>query len=193
LNTVLLYALETLKIVGVLLFPIIPDASLEILGRIGLDVPASGLGMNEHTAWGTLRPGTPTRRGGSLFPRIEERRDQEREAPAPGAAKPLLSVEEFAKVDLRVAEVLSAEAIPGSDRLLKLEVDLGERRTVVAGIAMHYRPEELVGRQVVVVANLKPTTLRGVRSEGMLLAAGSQKDLVLLGPERKVSPGSVVK
>jgi methionyl-tRNA synthetase len=191
LDTVLLYALETLKIVAVLLFPIMPDASLEILGRIGLDVPASGLKMDVHTPWGTLRPGTPTRRGEALFPRIEERRDREKEAPAP--AKPVLSLEEFAKVDLRVAEVVSAEAIPGSDKLLKLEVDLGEQRTVVAGIAMHYRPEELIGRQVVVVANLKPATLRGVRSEGMLLAAGSQKELVLVGPERKVSPGSVVK
>jgi methionyl-tRNA synthetase len=193
LDTVLLYALETVKIVAVLLFPIMPDASVEILGRIGLDVPASGLKLDVHTPWGTLRPGTSTRRGEALFPRIEERRDQERKAPAPAPAKPVLSLEEFARVDLRVAEVVSAEAIPGSDKLLKLEVDLGGRRTVVAGIAMHYRPEELIGRQVVVVANLKPATLRGVRSEGMLLAAGSQEELVLVGPERKVSPGSVVK
>ncbi|HYA02017.1 MAG TPA: methionine--tRNA ligase [Syntrophobacteria bacterium] len=193
LDTVLLYALETLKIVAVLLSPIVPDASLEILGRIGLDVPPSGLEVHEHTAWGTLRPGTATHRGESLFPRIEERRDKEKEAPAPAQAKPVLTVEEFAKVDLRVAEVVSAEAIPGSDKLLKLEVDLGERRTVVAGIATHYRPDELIGRQVVVVANLKPATLRGIRSEGMLLAAGSQKELVLVGPERKMSPGSVVK
>jgi methionyl-tRNA synthetase len=193
LDAVLLYALETLKIVTVLLSPFIPDASLDILGRIGVDLPVSGLRMDEDTAWGTLRPGTATRRGDALFPRIEERRDQEKGAPAAAPAKPLLSVEEFARVDLRVAEIVSAESIPGSDKLLKLEVDLGERRTVVAGIAMHYRPEELVGRQVVVVANLKPATLRGVRSEGMLLAAGDRKELVLVGPERKVTPGSVVK
>jgi methionyl-tRNA synthetase len=193
LDAVLLYALETLKIVAVLLSPFIPDASLDILGRIGVDVPISGLRMDEDTAWGTLRPETGTRRGDALFPRIEERRDQEKGAPAPARGKGLLSVEEFARVDLRVAEIVSAESIPGSDKLLKLEVDLGERRTVVAGIAMHYRPEELVGRQVVVVGNLKPATLRGVRSEGMLLAAGDRKELVLVGPERKVTPGSVVK
>jgi methionyl-tRNA synthetase len=193
LETVLLYALETLKIVTVLLFPFIPDASREILRRIGVDVPASGLRMDEDTAWGILRTGTATRRGQGLFPRIEERKDQEKEEPAPTPGKAVLGLEDFAKVDLRVAEIVSAEAIPGSDRLLKLEVDLGQRRTIVAGIATHYRPEELVGRQVVVVANLKPATLRGVRSEGMLLAAGSQKELVLIGPERKVTPGSMVK
>lgn len=195
LDTVLAYALETLKVVAVLLFPIMPDASLEILNRIGLTVSATDLRLDQHTLWGTLEPGTATRRGESLFPRIEEQRREEKkkEVPAPSPGKPLVSLEDFTKVDLRVAEVVSAEAVPGSDKLLKLEVDLGERRTVVAGIAIHYRPEELVGRQILVVANLKPVNVRGVRSEGMILVAGSKGELVLIGPERKVSPGSVVK
>jgi methionyl-tRNA synthetase len=194
LHTVLTYSMETLKIVGVLLFPIMPDATLELLNRIGLAVSATDLLLDRHSAWGTLTPGTATRRGESLFPRIEEqRREEKKEVPHPAPAKPLVSLEDFAKVDLRVAEVVSAEAVTGSDKLLKLEVDLGDRRTVVAGIATHYRPEELVGRQVLVVANLKPVTLRGVRSEGMILVAGSKGELVLIGPERKVSPGSVVK
>jgi len=194
LHTVLTYSLETLKIVGVLLFPIMPDATLELLNRIGLAVSATDLRLDRHSAWGTLTPGTATRRGESLFPRIEEqRREEKKEVPHPAPAKPLVSLEDFAKVDLRVAEVVSAEAVTGSDKLLKLEVDLGDRRTVVAGIATHYRPEELVGRQVLVVANLKPVALRGVRSEGMILVAGSKGELVLIGPERKVSPGSVVK
>jgi len=194
LHTVLSHSLETLKIVGVLLFPIMPDATLELLNRMGLTVSATDLRLDRHTAWGTLVPGTATRRGKSLFPRIEEQRhEEEKEVPAPAPAKPLVSLEDFAKVDLRVAEVVSAAAVPGSDKLLKLEVHLGDRRTVVAGIATHYRPEELVGRQVLVVANLKPVTLRGVRSEGMILVAGSSGELVLIGPERKVSPGSQVK
>ena len=194
LHTVLTYSLETLKMVGVLLFPIMPDATLELLNRIGLAVSATDLRLDRHSAWGTLTPGTATRRGESLFPRIEEqRREEKKEVPHPAPAKPLVSLEDFAKVDLRVAEVVSAEAVTGSDKLLKLEVDLGDRRTVVAGIATHYRPEELVGRQVLVVANLKPVALRGVRSEGMILVAGSKGELVLIGPERKVSPGSVVK
>ena len=112
----------------------------------------------------------------------------------PAAAQPeRVGIEDFLKLDLRVARVVAAERVPKSRKLLKLEVDLGERRTVVAGIATHYRPEELVGRQVLVVANLKPVTLRGVRSEGMILVAGSEGELVLIGPERKVSPGSQVK
>jgi methionyl-tRNA synthetase len=194
LHTVLTYSLETLRIVGVLLFPIMPDASLELLNRIGLTVSATDLRLDQHSAWGTLKPGTATRRGDSLFPRIEEHpREEKKEVPAPTSAKPLVSLEDFTTVDLRVADVVSAEAVPGSDKLLKLEVDLGERRTVVAGIATHYRPEELVGRQVLVVANLKPVTLRGVRSEGMILVAGSKGELVLIGPERKVSPGSQVR
>jgi len=122
-------------------------------------------------------------------------------APAPGAtppaeaaAPPLLPIDEFARWDLRVAKVVAAEPHPRADRLLKLRVDLGgAERQIVAGIAQHYRPEELVGRLIVVVANLKPAKLRGEESQGMLLAASSGEVVSLLQPEREVPPGSSVR
>ncbi len=91
-----------------------------------------------------------------------------------------------------MAEILRAESVPGSEHLLKLEIDLGEKRTVVAGIARHYRPEDLVGRQVVVVANMKPATLMGIRSEAMVLVASVDGGMTLIEPEKKVKPGSPI-
>jgi methionyl-tRNA synthetase len=191
LDTVLSYALESLKVAGVLLSPIMPDACEELLDRLGLKVQSLELRLDRHAAWGTLQPGTAIRRGKALFPRIEDRAAVESQTVP--TSRPLLSIDEFSKVDLRVAEIVRAESIPGSENLLKLEVDLGERRQVVAGIARHYSPEDLVGQQVVVVANLKPIKLMGVPSEAMLLAASQEGELALVAPGRKVKPGSPVK
>lgn len=105
----------------------------------------------------------------------------------------MVTIEEFRKIDLRVATVKSAEAHPNADRLLVVTVDLGsEERRIVAGIREHYQPEELVGRQVVVVANLETAKLRGVESEGMLLAASDEGRIVVLVPEKVVAPGAKV-
>ncbi|MCR4404823.1 MAG: methionine--tRNA ligase subunit beta [Candidatus Acetothermia bacterium] len=105
----------------------------------------------------------------------------------------LISIEQFREVDLRVATVLSAERVPGAEKLLKLEVDLGgERRPLVAGIAQHYRPEELVGRQIIVVANLQPAVIRGVESRGMLLAAVHPSGLALVTVDREAPNGARV-
>lgn len=108
----------------------------------------------------------------------------------------MISFKEFQKLDLRVGEVLSAEAVPGADKLLKLTVDIGEeQRTMVAGIALSYRPEDLVGKKVVVVANLEPATIRGVRSDGMILAGwvkGDDKSITLVAPERPLPNGVTV-
>ncbi len=104
----------------------------------------------------------------------------------------LVSIEEFGKLDLRVGRILQVEDIPGADKLYKLQVDLGEKRVqLVAGLKRHYTPEELQGKLVVVVANLKPATFRGVRSEGMLLAA-SAGTLSLLTPDKEVEPGAKI-
>jgi methionyl-tRNA synthetase len=106
----------------------------------------------------------------------------------------LLSIDEFARVDLRVARVTAAEPHPNADRLLKLQIDLGgEERQLVAGIAASYRPEDLVGRSIIVVANLKPARLRGELSQGMLLAASSGETISLLVPDRDVPPGSRIR
>jgi methionyl-tRNA synthetase len=92
-----------------------------------------------------------------------------------------------------VATVLAAEPVPKAKKLLKLEIDMGEPRTIVAGIAEHYTPESLVGRQVIVVANLKPAKLMGVVSQGMLLAAGETAGPVLVLPDKPVPPGSALR
>lgn len=105
----------------------------------------------------------------------------------------MIAIDDFAKVDLRVAEVVSAEDHPNADRLLVLEVDLGdERRTIVAGIRGHYAPEDLVGKQLIVVANLEPCELRGVKSHGMMLAAKDGEKIIYLAPASVVAPGSKV-
>jgi methionine--tRNA ligase beta chain len=105
----------------------------------------------------------------------------------------MITYDDFAKLEIKIGTILSAEKVEGADKLLKLQINLGdEERQVVAGIAEWYSPEELVGKQVPVLANLEPRKLRGVESQGMILAAGD-KTAVLLHPEKKVSNGAKVK
>ena len=114
--------------------------------------------------------------------------------PGSGETGALLGIEEFQRWDLRVARVLAAEPHPRADRLLKLRVDMGDgERPLVAGIAAQYRPEELVGRLIVVLANLKPARLRGEESQGMLLAASSGEVISLLAPDRDLPPGARIR
>ncbi len=110
-------------------------------------------------------------------------------------APPLISIDDFAKLSLRVGVITAAQPHPNADRLLVLTVDIGDgpARQVVAGIKASYQPEQLVGKQVIVVANLKPATLRGVESQGMVLAASDPNGIVLMSPERPVRVGSTVK
>jgi methionyl-tRNA synthetase len=106
----------------------------------------------------------------------------------------VIQLVDFQKCELRVAEIAAAEPIAGADKLLQLTLDLGdEQRTTVAGIALSYSPQDLVGKQVVVLANLEPVTLRGVRSEGMVLAAGDEKSVSLLTLDRPVPKGTPIR
>jgi len=106
----------------------------------------------------------------------------------------VITIEQFRELELKVGTVTTADPHPNADRLVVLRVDLGgETRQIVAGIRAHYAPEALVGRQIVVVANLAPATLRGVESQGMLLAASSGDRVVLLRPDESVTPGSIVR
>lgn len=114
----------------------------------------------------------------------------------------MISFEEFKKLDIRIGKIMKAEPIAGADKLLRLEIDLGsgpstgsgqETRQIVAGIAEHYAPDSLVGREIVVLVNLEPRVLKGVESQGMLLAADANGAPVLLAPDRAVPPGSTVK
>jgi methionyl-tRNA synthetase len=105
----------------------------------------------------------------------------------------MISIEEFRKVELKIATVKSAEPHPNADKLMVLQVDLGdEQRQIVAGIRNHYEPGELVGKQIVVVANLEPAKLRGLESQGMLLAASDEARVIVLTPEKSVQPGARV-
>jgi methionyl-tRNA synthetase len=107
----------------------------------------------------------------------------------------MVSIEDFAKIDLRVGTVVSAERVPGATKILKLTIDIGERQiTTASGIAQHYQPEELVGRRVVVVANLQPAVIRGIESQGMILAASQEGGkTVLVAPAEGIPNGSKVK
>jgi methionyl-tRNA synthetase len=105
----------------------------------------------------------------------------------------LVSLEDFQKLDMRVATIKQAETMPGSKKLLKLVVDIGEERTIVAGMAAHYQTHELIGKQVIVIANLVPATLMGVESKGMLLAAEDEKGVYLLIPDKESKAGSPIR
>jgi methionyl-tRNA synthetase len=190
-----LYTLgESLRCLGILLEPFVPEAAGRI--RAALGAPAPRLA---DLAWGRLAPGTPVARLTALFPRVDTRAAAEAAGPAapkataaPGGAR--IPIGEFARVDLRAALVLAAEAVPKSRKLLKLTVRVGEEtRTVVAGVAEHYRPEDMVGRTVVIVANLEPATLMGIESNGMVLAAEHKGSLSLLTLDKDVPPGAKVK
>jgi len=129
--------------------------------------------------------------------RRRRRRTEKHAAPPPPAPadKPGISIDDFGKVELRVGKVLTAQAVPKAKKLLHLSVDLGETqpRSIVAGIAEAYAPDALVGKQVIVVANLAPATIRGIRSEGMILAAGDEAIVGLSALDRDVPPGTRVR
>jgi methionine--tRNA ligase beta chain len=106
----------------------------------------------------------------------------------------MISFEDFQKIDLRIGKILEVEKIEESEKLLKLIVDLGnEKRQLVAGIAKYYRPEDLVGKEIVVVANLEPKKIMGIESQGMLLAADVEGEPVILIPEKEIPPGSIIR
>jgi len=216
LGTVLYNLAESLRVATVALSPVLTRKAAEIWEQLGLSGNPSDAGW-DATRWGGMAPGTRIRRGEPVFPRFDTKAESKpaeglagkpADAPAdeptpksadgPTTPEPdLIGIEDFARVDLRVATILEAERVSGSDKLVKIQVDLGrERRQIVAGIARHYSPEELVGKQVVVVANLKPATLRGEVSNGMLLAASTAKDpreLSVLTLDRPIPSGSKVK
>ncbi len=219
LNAVLYRAAESLRWLCVLLFPVMPEASREILNQLGLDEDPAGIDPAK-LEWGELKTGTRISQIKPLFPRLDKKKimaEIEKESaesehtgthateadavqgaaitgetqPAPpqqGATEAdaaaalekketegvaFIEIGDFAKVDLRVGEILTAERVPKSDKLLRFTIDVGEAeaRQILAGIAEYYEPEKLIGRKVVVVANLKPRKLRGFESQGMVCAA----------------------
>lgn len=206
--------LETLRWLSIMLFPVMPSKCNELRAQLGMHplLPTEKLDL-WPSVWGGLRAGLQTQPAKPLFPRFDE--SQERSIlerlgveSQPAAKKKattmteperqesdFIEIDDFAKIDLRVAQVKQAERVPKSQKLVRLLVDVGEEspRQIVAGIAEHYAPEDLVGRRIVIVANLKPRKLMGLESQGMVLAASDESGLSLLGVDGEARPGSRAK
>ncbi len=199
LETVIYSLLEGLRVIAGLIYPVMPEAAARMQQHLGLDPRQRFYTLDQLRQWKTLPPGTELPKSITLFPRIDVKEetagmnDTEKDSKKTDVRfKPEITLDDLDKVDLRIGTIISAEEIPRAKKLLKLEVDVGEKRTVVAGIAGSYKPDVLVGKQVVVVANLKPTKLMGVLSQGMLLAASDKGSLALTTPDREVASGTAL-
>jgi methionyl-tRNA synthetase len=192
LDGVLYGALEALRNVAILAAPFVPTIAGRIRDQLGLAGSVDEARWAD-IRWGGLTEGTATRPAGPVYPRIID--DVPPPASAPSASSAEISIDDFGRLDLRIAEVIAAERVPKADRLLALDLDLGAggRRRVVAGIAARYAPEALVGRRVVVVANLESAKIRGVESRGMILCADADGGPVIVSPEAATPPGTKVK
>ncbi len=185
--------LSSLYAVAVMIFPFMPQAAGKIFKQLGLqetkEMNLASIGKSD-----SLISGASLSRGESLFPRVEMPKTKAEDTAKAAAelTKAAIDYEEFSKADLRVATILEAEFVPKSNKLVKLKIDIGEERTIVAGIGKDYQPADLIGRQIVVVANLKPVKLMGVESRGMLLAASAEKGLALLTLDSKAKPGAKI-
>ncbi|GAW91622.1 methionine--tRNA ligase [Calderihabitans maritimus] len=203
LNTVLYNLAEALRVVTVLCTPFMPTLPDKVWQQLGLQEFKDIHTWDSTMRWGGVPGGTKIQRGPAIFPRIETKEKGGEAGEAPSGKeekrqqekqKEFISIEEFSRLDLRIAEVLEAENVPKTDKLLKLKVKVGEEeRTVVAGIAQYYRPEELIGKKVVVVANLQPAKIRGITSEGMILAAVGDEQLGVLTVEKDLPSGAKVR
>ena len=210
LNRVLYDLVESLRAISVMIEPFIPTTARRIWAQLNLPQNFDEIRISDIEGWGKTPVGIQINKPEQLFPRIEieeekpeakkevkENKKAKKEEPkAPEKAKEnedgMIGIEDFSKVDLRVVEILAAEPVPKTDKLMKIQVSLGdEERTVVSGIAKFYKPEDLIGKHVVLVANLKPAKLRGVMSHGMLLAASKGDELQIV--ETTMPVGSKVK
>jgi methionyl-tRNA synthetase len=204
LGTVLYHLAESLRIIAVLLQSCFSQTPAKLFRQLGL--PEGPLTQWESAKeFGLLPAGNRVETLPALFPRLDPAVEIEALAalsattPAQkktgGPQKPEISIDDFAKVDLRLAKVVAAEPVEKSDKLLKLTLDVGAlgTRTVASGIAQKYKPADLVGKTVVVVANLKPAKLRGVLSEGMILAAGDDEGNLKVVEVEGLPDGSEVR
>jgi methionyl-tRNA synthetase len=214
LAVVLHHVLEPLKIVSGLLWPFIPESAERMQEQLALPKKGDQLQLADLKRWGETPASRPLKKGKALFPRIEPKEGKKEGTKVGGTASPQgagnekteasetreaprarteISFEAFQGLDLRIGIIQAAEPIPRSKKLLKLEVDIGEVRTIVAGLQGYYEPEGLLGRQVLVLANLAPAKLMGVQSEGMVLAASDADGVYVLTPDAAVPAGTRVK
>lgn len=216
LQAVMYNLAEALRIIAILIAPFVPVTAPKIYEQLGLGKPESF--FMADAVWGKLATGTKVQKGEPLFPRIEvteagetviaatkktaakaikaeaPKAEAKKEAKPAAAAAGEITIDDFAKIDLRVATVIAAERVPKTDKLIKLQVKIGdEERTIVSGIAQHYEPENLIGKNVIVIANLKPVKLRGIESRGMVLAASDGEGNLVLADAPGIASGSKVK
>jgi len=199
LEAVIYHLLEGLRIISGLIYPVMPDTAKNMQKHLGLNPDSSFYHLDHLKRWKAIPPGTALLKSVALFPRVEIEEKatnsalQNQEEPAVLNIKPEITLEEFSRIDLRIATVVHAEQIPKAKKLLKLEVDMGQKKTLVAGIAEKYSPEDLIGKQVIIVANLKPAKLMGVVSNGMVIAAVDDTGPTLATLEKPVAPGTPLK
>lgn len=216
LQAVMYNLAEALRIIAILIAPFVPVTAPKIYEQLGLGKPESF--FMADAVWGKLATGTKVQKGEPLFPRIEvteagetviaatkktaakaikaetPKAEAKKEVKPAAAAAGEITIDDFAKIDLRVATVIAAERVPKTDKLIKLQVKIGnEERTIVSGIAQHYEPENLIGKNVIVIANLKPAKLRGIESRGMVLAASDGEGNLVLADAPGIASGSKVK
>jgi methionyl-tRNA synthetase len=216
LARILLQAASAIRGISYLLYPVMPGSCNKIWEYLGESKKIKDVKYSEMT-FGGFGPVRAVKEPRALFPRVlledflaEEKTESESKtkaapepAPAgkektmaetPTSATNIISYEEFMKMDLRAAKILAAERVPNTNKLLKLEIDLGtEKRTMIAGIADDYTAEDLVGKSLIVIANLKPARIRGIESQAMLLAAVIGDKAVVPFFDREVPPGTKVK
>jgi len=213
LGTVMYNLVESIRIISIALQPFLTKAPQKIWAQLGIREDKGITDWDSMKQWGSFKPGVKVQKGEALFPRLDlekeiaaidestaasrkqqEQKQQEQKQQKPIETKPTIQIDDFGKVELRVAQVLAAEKIPKADKLLKLQLDLGfETRQVVSGIAQYYQPDELVGKKVICVTNLAPVKLRGVESNGMILAASQGDQLTLATVPDTMPNGAIVK
>ena len=200
LKTVMYNAAESLRILGILLFPFMPKSCESLMLQLGVEKTIGEQGMRSLENWGSLLSGIKTQKAKQLFPRIEDKQAAkilaELETPKNSSKDDSgkITIDEFMKVDLRTGKILEAEKVKKSKKLIQLKVDIGtETRQILAGIAESYEPENLIGRTVIIVANLKPAKLMGIESQGMVLAASSDETILLAGFDQEPGQGVQVR
>ena len=198
LARILYQTAATLKGISGLLFPVMPESSQKIWDFLGEKQPIETLSFSD-LALKKFTPGQVVKKPKPLFPRVDLKEFLKEEEPEPAPPKKedtmeIITFDEFKKMDLRVGEILKAEKVEGTDKLLKMEVDIGtEKRTMVAGVADVYSPEELEGKKLVVIVNLKPAVIRGIESQAMLLAAEIEGKAIIPFFDRDVPAGAKVR
>ena len=189
--TVLYTASEGLRIAASLLHPVMPHKMQKLLDTLKTDIAD-----NDKHVWGKLKPGTKLDAMPILFPRIVKKKEMPLKETNKMENKTdnLITIQDFAKVNLITANVISAENIEGTDKLLKLIIETGKgERQIVAGIAQHYKPTDIIGKTIVIVANLEPAKIRGTESQGMLLAAEKDNKMVLLTTLSEIESGAEIR